>query len=284
MEDKFNQLDKKIIKLLKESKEEFLLTQSEKSELKDKLINQIKKSVTKPKNKRYSLWSYKLNIKGVIMPVLPIVLALLLAGGVGTAALADDAAPGDALYGVDQFMEQVQESMPMAQSHRARFLGRLNEERAEELATLQSMSPEEMQETMRVRWEEHRDEAIERLSISIEKVEAVQAKFQEKLVSAETEDQKEVFQEVIDHLDGVVAKSESRMTEMENGEFPEGRPLPVRQRVQEWQRESEEVREQIRNQIQEYFGEDRGLGVGNAKGNNDENSNKGMIRPGNSNN
>ena len=266
MKDNFNQSDKKIIKLLRQ-KEGFLLTKEEKGSLKGNLLDKIDKFVTKPDTKRYSLWSYKLNIKGVIMPVMPILLAVLLAGSVGTVALADSAVPGDALFGLDQAMERIEERMPMSQSRRAGFLGKLSEERAEELLALREINQEQFAERAQERWAEHHEEAVERLAISIEKVEAVQTKFQEKLSLAETDEQKAVFQKVIDHLGEVVTKRESKITEMENQEFSGVKGSPVSQQIQEWKQMSPEIREKIHEQIGQMFNGDLqnpGIGKGNG--------------------
>ena len=266
----FNRSDKKVTELLNQSKEEFLLTQTEKINLKRQLINKIDKlslSVTKSTYKRYKWWLYKLNIRGVIMPVMPIVLAILLAGGVGTAALADNAAPGDALFGLDQAMERIEERMPMSQSRRAGFLGKLSEERAQELLALREVNREQFAEKAQERWIKHHEESVERLAISIEKVEAVQAKFQEKLSLAETDDQKAVFQKVIDHLGEVKTRREIKMIEIENQEFTGPKGSPISRQIQEWKQMSPEIREEIHNQIMEEFnGELPNMGASKGKG------------------
>lgn len=254
----FNRQDKKIIKLFKQLKEEFLLTQTEKSDVKAQIYKKIDKlniSVTKPEYKRYSVWSYKLNFKGVIMPLVPIILAILIAGGVGTAALADNANPGDTLFGLDQFMEDFQENWPMSQSHKAKFFAGLSEERAQELMALKGMDPEELNEKKRERWERHQEDAVSRLAASIEKVESVQERFQEKIDSTDLEEQKEVFQKVIDHLEAVKARRETKLNEIESGEAPGLRGFPIRQHIKNWKGMSKEEIAEIKAQVKEDFGE-----------------------------
>lgn len=269
MKDNYNQSEKEIIKFLEGNKEEFLLTQTEKFNIKAQIYKKIDKldiSVTKPDIKRYSIWLYKLNIKGVIMPIIPMILAILLAGGVGTTALANNAIPGDALFGLDQVMERIEERMSMSQSRRARFLGKLSEERAQELLALREMNQERFTERAQERWTEHHEGAVERLAISIEKVEVVQVKFQEKVVSAETNEQKVVFQKVVDHLGEVATRREARLTEIENKEFPGVKAFPIRQKIQEWKQISPEIREEVHTQIlKEFNGELPNMGVGKGR-------------------
>lgn len=265
----FNQQDKKIIKLLNQLKEEFLLTQTEKINLKEQIINKIDKlniSVTKFNLQRYKLWSYQLNFKGVIMPLLPIILAILIAGGAGTAVLADNAKPGDVLYGLDVAMEEMQENWSMSQSKRANFLARLSEERAEELLALRNIDPTQFNERAQERWENHQEKAVEGLAVSIEKVEAVQVKFQGKLTSAETDEQEQVFQKVIDHLDEVKIRRENRITEIEERTFPGFKGIMIREKIRNQETVSQEIRQQIRTMIQEEFGDvvqgNIGIGIG----------------------
>ena len=247
----FDQSDKDIIKLFEETKEEFLLTKTEKADLKTSLET----SVTKPDNKRYNIWSYQLNFKGVIMPLIPLIIALVIAIGTGTIVSADNANPGDVLYGLDQFMENFQEKMPMSQSRKAKFFARLSEERAIEVQELQDVDIEELDEEAQTRWERHQEDAIGRLAASIEKVESVQDKFQEKIDSIDSEDQKEVFQKVIDHLDEVKARRETKLNEIEDGEAPGLRGFPIRQHIKDWKNMSKEEMAEIKEQIKEDFGE-----------------------------
>lgn len=222
MKDNFNQQDKEIIKLLESNKEGFLLTQTEKSDIKTQIYKKIVKlnmSVTKPDNKRYSIWSYQLNFRGVVMPLIPFILALVIAIGTGTIVSADNANPGDALYGLDQFMENFQEKWPMSESRKARFFGRLSEERALELLELRNIDPETLDEKAQARWEMHHDKTVEKLAISIEKLEAFTIKFEEKLDSADSDEQKEAFQKKLDYLTTAKERTETKMVDIDNQEF-----------------------------------------------------------------
>jgi len=271
MKDNFNRQDKKIVKLLQELREAFSLTPEEKAILKMKVTDSIMNlgsSVTKTSQKRYKWWIlriYKLNIRGVTMPFIPIIIAILLAGGAGTVALADTAKPGDVLYKLDQVMERIQERLPMSQPKRANFLARLSEERAEELLALRNIDPMQFNERAQERWESHQEKAMEGLAISIEKVEAVQEKFQEKLSLADTDEQKQVFQKVIDHLGEVKIRREDRITEIEERTFPGFKGLMVREKIRNQENVSQEIKQQIHNMIQEEFGDapgNMGIGVG----------------------
>jgi len=190
------------------------------------------------------------------MPLVPIILAILIAGGAGTAVLADNAKPGDFLYGLDQAMENMQENWSMSQSNRARFLAGLSEERAQELLALRNVDPTQFTEMAQERWGEHQEDALERLAVSVEKVEAVQVKFQEKLVSAKTDEQEQVFQKIINHLDEVKVRRESRITKIEAKEYPGFQGLMVNTRLRAQENISLEARNQIRSMIQERFNDD----------------------------
>ncbi|OGB74190.1 hypothetical protein A2V68_00195 [candidate division Kazan bacterium RBG_13_50_9] len=252
--DKFDKLEQEIIRLLKAIKEGILLTPEERAILKVKLTDTISESVTTQAQNRYKKQAYKLNIEGVTMPFVPIVIAILLAGGAGTAALADSSAPGQPLYGLDQAMERFQEKITSHAGAKAQLWARMSEERAQELLALRNMNPEQMAERAREMWEKHQEEAVDRLAQSIEKVGTLQDKFEEKLAAAENDSQKAAYQQVIDHLSQVIEKRETRLDEIESGEFPGVGNLPIRQRLQEWKNASSEVRDQIHEMIQEEFG------------------------------
>ncbi|MEA1909871.1 MAG: hypothetical protein U9M89_02540, partial [Patescibacteria group bacterium] len=91
-------------------KPDFNLTSEEKLALWSKVKTRISgESVTILDKLRYKNWIYQFNYKGVVMGIIPWIVAGVLALGSGTAVLADNANPGDALYGVDQKMEEFQE-------------------------------------------------------------------------------------------------------------------------------------------------------------------------------
>lgn len=107
------------------------------------------------------------------MPLI-FIIVLVLTAGAGTVVTADNSSPGDLLYGLDQFMENVQENMPMSQSRRVNFLGRLSEERAVELANLEAIDPKTLNKEAQVRLERNQEDATNRLTASIEKLESIQ--------------------------------------------------------------------------------------------------------------
>lgn len=187
------------------------------------------------------------------MPFISIILAVLIAGGIGTAAIADNAKPGDLLYGLDIAMEEMQENWSMTQSNRATFLTGLSEERAEELLALRNIDPTQLVEMAQERWRVHQEEALGRLAISVEKVEAAQVMIQGNLASAETDEQEEVLQEIIDNLDEAKVRREGRITEIEEKEYPGFENLMVKTRLRSQEIISLETRQQIRNMIQEKF-------------------------------
>ena len=133
------------------------------------------------------------------MPLIPLIIALVMAVGTGTVVSADISKPGDILYGLDQFMENVQENMPMSQSSRASFLNRLSQERAKELADLQAVDIETLNKEDQVRLEEHQEDAVNRLAASIEKLESIP----DNVDFTDLEDLEEVSPEVIDSNDDI---------------------------------------------------------------------------------
>ncbi|MBU1082931.1 hypothetical protein KKE14_00605, partial [Patescibacteria group bacterium] len=79
MNKEFNQTEQDIIDLLKQAKQSVLLTPEEKTNSKVKLMD----AVTKSPEVRYKFWIYKINVRGVVMPIIPLIIAVLLAGGAG---------------------------------------------------------------------------------------------------------------------------------------------------------------------------------------------------------
>ena len=258
MSKKFDQEEQKIIDLLRKTKQFFLLTPEERVELKVKLMD----NVTKAPKIRYKIWLYKLNIKGVTMPFIPIIIAVLFAGGVGTAALADTAKPGDFLYPVDQYMEQVQERTSMSEPVRARFWARVSNERADELLALRKIDPANLSEQDKETLAQHQEKAVERLAIGIERVEAIQVKFQEKMDATENESTKTAFQRVLTNLEEVENRREARIEAIETGECPGNKgtsdnimiaPMPIRSQIQLWKNVSPEIRTRIHEQVTKEF-------------------------------
>jgi len=187
------------------------------------------------------------------MPFLPILIAILLAGGAGTAALADAAKPGDALYPVDQWMERMQTKLAKSEDTRANLYARFNQERLAELEDLRNIDPSKLSEKAKELWMQHQEEATDRLARSIEQVTALQEKFQEKLSSAKDDAQKAVFQKIIDHLAQVRAKREDRLNAVDDKEFPGIGHMPIQAKLKAWQELSKDERAEIREEIKQEF-------------------------------
>ena len=196
------------------------------------------------------------------MPLIPIIIAALIAFGGGTAALADSAKPGDFLYPVDQWVERFQERVTWTQEAKAGLMARFSEERMAELQGLLAMDPEQMKEKIQTRWEQHKEQATQRLAESIERVNTVRERFEEKLANA-GEEQQVQYQKVIETMDEIIARRELKMEEVESSEFPGMGQVPIRQRVLQWARENQQEMEQVREQIREEFGDEMpGIGAG----------------------
>lgn len=188
------------------------------------------------------------------MPIIPLIIAVLVVGGAGTAVLADSAKPGDLLYPVDQIVERIQEKMPMSQSNRAMFWGELSDERAEELLALRNMNPNQFRNAVALKnWERHKEMAVERLAIHIEKVEAIQAKFQEKISATDNEAEITAFQRVIANLEAAKVRREARIEAVESRGFPGLDNVPIKSQIQGWQEKSPEIRAMIQAEVAKEF-------------------------------
>lgn len=249
MNKEFNQTEQAVVDLLKKVKQAVLLSPEEKAQSKMKLTG----FVTKVPKLRYKFWIYKLNIRGVVMPIIPLIIAALLAGGAGTAVLADSAKPGDLLYSVDQAIEYIQEKMPMSQSNRAMFWGKLSSERSEELLKLRKMDPSTLSKKTKTRWEQHQEKAVARLAAHIEKVEAIQAKFEEKIDTTDNEAEKAAFQRVIANLEAAKVRRTEHIERIENGEMPKMSGMPVIEKMELWKEVSSKERAIIQNKVGKEF-------------------------------
>ena len=249
MNKEFNQTEQDIIDLLKKAKQAGLLTTEEKTNSKVKLMD----AVTKSPEVRYKFWIYKINVRGVVMPIIPLIIAVLLAGGAGTAVLADSAKPGDLLYPVDQAVEYIQERMPMSQANRAMLWGKLSSERSEELLKLREMDISEMSEEDRKRCERHQEKAVERLAAHIEKVDAIQVKFEEKIEATDNEAEKAAFERVITNLEAAKVRRTEHIERIENGEMPKMSGMPVMEKMELWKEVSSKERKMIHNTVGKEF-------------------------------
>ena len=190
------------------------------------------------------------------MPLVPIIIAAIVALGGGTAALADSAKPGDALYSVDQFVEQLRERFTTRLDVRTQLLAQFADERVSELAAIEGTDPSQLSEAAQQLWQEHRQEAIERVTASIAKVEANQTKFQEWLAEEADSNQQAIWQKVITQLDEVKARREARLAELQAKTFP-GTPLrnSLREEFKQAREEHKEALEQIREEAKQDWEE-----------------------------
>jgi len=190
------------------------------------------------------------------MPLVPIIIAAIVALGGGTAALADSAKPGDALYSIDQFVEQLRERFTTRLDVKTQLLAKFADERVAELAAIEGTDPSQLSETAQQLWQEHRQEAIERVTASIAKVEANQTKFKEWLAEETDSDQQAIWQKVITQLDEVKARREARLAELQTQTSP-GTPLrnSLREEFKQAREEHKEALEQIREEAKQEWEE-----------------------------
>lgn len=251
--------DNQIRELIRKAGERFRLSITDKGILKANLMDVIKSSSSRIKEG--SSMTYQSRRK-FTMPLIPIIIAALIAFGGGTAVLADSAKPGDFLYPVDQWVERFQERVTWTQEAKAGLLARFSEERMAELQGLLAMDPEQMKEKIQARWEQHKEQAMQRLAESIERANTVRERFEEKLQNA-GEEQQVQYQKVIDTMDEIVARREQKMEQVESREFPGVGQLPLRQIIRQRIENNEVQMQEIREQVRAEFGDEMpGVGAG----------------------
>ena len=245
-----NYTDKQIEQLIRQAGRRVQLSVSDKSQLKNKLMGVIN---TLPERTNTYQTNNLFNQRRFAMPLIPLVIALVIALGGGTAALADSAKPGDALYPIDQWIERIQERITQAPEAKAGLFAKFSEERLAELKALQELDPSEWPEAMKAKFEEHKQDAVARVAKSIERVNTVQTKFEEKLAAAKTEAEREAFQKIVEHLDEVMAKREERMNAIEARDINQ---IPIRAKLREWRGESAKEMLELHREVLKQLDED----------------------------
>lgn len=224
--------DVEIIKMLTRAGRDLTLSDSDKGEIKANLMTVIKSAPNRIDNRGQK---EIFNSRRLTMPMIPVMIAVLIALGGGTAALADTAKPGDVLYPVDQWVERMQEKLTFSQEVKAGLFARLSEERAEELSALLAVSLENASEDERTRRENHRTQAIAHLALSIEKVEAVRDFLESKAAASTDEKRIQRYKQVMDRMDEIITRRELKIDWIEENLPPQGPSTGQK-----------EIREQIR--------------------------------------
>lgn len=244
-----NHTDKQLEELIRQAGSRVQLSSSDKSEIKNNLMSVINML---PERTGTRQASNTFNQRRFAMPLIPLIIATIIALGGGTAAWANTAKPGDTLYPVDQWVERIQERITFTPEAKAGLMANFSEERLAELKAMQALDPSQWSDEMKAKFEQRKQDAVERVAKSIERVNTVQTKFEEKLANADTDVKREVFQKIIEHLDEVMAKREERMNEIENSVLNQ---IPLRARLQEWRKESVQEMNELRKETLKQLGE-----------------------------
>lgn len=251
--------DVELIKRLARAGRDFKFSVSDKNEIKINLMTVIKSD---PKRiQEQSHISNIFNPRRTTMQFIPIIMAAIIAIGGGTAVLADYAKPGDALYPMDQWVERMQEKMTFQEKSKAGLYARFSEERAEEMKALYELDPQSFTEKKLAMWEEHKQEALGRLAISIERAELIRNKFESKLGTAENASQAKAFEIVINRIDEIVTRRELKIEDFENwrknrGQGPSTGQKEIREMIREFMGDNNEIIKGIHREVAKDFGGD----------------------------
>ena len=248
MNKEFNQEEQKLIDLFKKAKQSFLLTPEEKAILKMKITDEVAdfgSFVTKTSPKRYKWWIYKLNIRGVAMPFIPIIIAILFAGGAGTVALADTAKPGDVLYGLDRAVERIQEKLTTNEEGRFNLGLQNAHERLEELRIIHELPPSERKEVLKTR-------AIEHVQFSLEKIDNKIEAVNERITSFEDTSER-IIEKVVERSEKTIERLELLKEKKEEliGKIETDEVSPISPQMQIRLRAIKELTPQIREEVRE---------------------------------
>lgn len=189
------------------------------------------------------------------MPFIPIMIAVVLALGGGTATLANSANPGDALYPVDQWMEQMQERFTTRIEAKARLYANLSDERLAELVKLRAKNSGKFDATAQQRWEEHHEAAIARLTTRVEQITALQEQFTAKLNATADAEQKAIFQDILDHFKVVQARREARLKAAAEAEITLPPGWELEKKMYEFRQERGQQLREMHQEMAEQFRE-----------------------------
>ncbi|MDD5605937.1 MAG: DUF5667 domain-containing protein [Patescibacteria group bacterium] len=245
--------DVELIKRLERAGQVFRLDESDKGAIKAELMTVIKSTPTRTYHQgRVNIFNHR----RLTMPIIPMILALVIALGGSTAALADAAKPGDMLYPIDQLVEQLQEKLTFSEQAKAGLFALFSEERADELGALLALDADQLSEKMRENWEAHKEHAIERLAISIEKAEAIRDYFEAKLSETTDEATLKVYQMVIDRMDEIITRRELKVDDIDK-HFPPTPPAQsqeVRNQIRTFMTNNVELFQQVQQEVESQFG------------------------------
>jgi len=243
--------DKQLKDLIRQAGDQFSLSASHKTAIRFHLMDVIKSGEAR------TSMQHTRNIfspRRFAMPLVPIIIALVLAIGGGTATFANTAKPGDALYPVDQLIEQIQEKLTSSPEAKTELLAKFADERVQELGELNDLDSTKLTETAKQLWESHRQEAIDRVTISIARVTANQEKFEERLATEADSAKQAVLQKIVAQLDEVMAKRATKLNDLQAKTFPGLPQLNLKLELEESQVAHQQEIEQIREQAKQLWG------------------------------
>jgi len=250
---KSNLTDKELAKILKKIGNSFKLSASDKGILKAELMDVVKNGSLQISER--SKIKNIINPRRLAMPLIPMIIAVIIALGGGTAALANTANPGDFLYPVDQWVEGVQGRFMRSDEAKAVWQARLGEERLAEFRALHSIDPSDWSEEDKALLEQHRQEATERLENRLQGIRNAQEQLEIKLESATDDATYQGVEKALGRLEEIEARQETRIAEIEDGiNFPQLSP-ETKRRFQEARQEHQRMMQATREQIMKHLRE-----------------------------
>ncbi|HCM68109.1 MAG TPA: hypothetical protein DIS62_03850, partial [Candidatus Kerfeldbacteria bacterium] len=128
-------------------------------------------NVTNARDERYTMQEEKTFYHLSTQPMIPIIIAIVMAiVGAGTAIASNSAKPGDALHGVDQALEDARLNFTLGDTAKAEFMLEIAQEREKERFELESEGRSENVSEA----EEHIDRSLDNALETINRVRAEQ--------------------------------------------------------------------------------------------------------------